>query len=96
MKNESDKPSTAADGAGTELMDATIRVEHLGAAETEAKVLSALQGLPGVKAVGVIAGKAVQVTYDPTETTEAKLEEVICRTGNQPSKGTTERDSPFA
>ncbi len=77
-------------------MDATISVEHLESAQAEAKVLAALGGLPGVKAVGVIEGKKVQVTYDPTQITEAKLEEAIRGTGNQPSEGTTERDSPFA
>ena len=93
MEDKTDQPNPA---AGAELMDATISVEHLESAQAEAKVLAALESLPGVRTVGVIEAKKVQITYDPTLISEAKLEEAIRGTGNQPSEGTTERDSPFA
>ena len=89
-------PSDPPQPAGVEeLVLAKIRIDHLGSAIAQAEVMSAVEGLPGVRTVSVVED-SLHVIYDPLRTTEREIERAVTGSGHQPECEDVERDSPFA
>jgi copper chaperone CopZ len=74
-------------------MVARIESEGLGSPTREKAITDALNGIDGVQEVSIENG-AIDVTYDPLQTSEKKIEESIRASGNSVKSVTTDREAP--
>ena len=65
------------------LMVVRFEIEGAGSAVNQADISAALKAIRGVKSI-VIANGAIEVTYNPLQTGEKQIEELIRRSGATP------------
>jgi copper chaperone CopZ len=75
-------------------MVARIESEGLGSPTREKAITDALNAIDGVQEVSIENG-AIDVTYDPLQTTEKKIEESIRASGNSVKSATIDRETPI-
>jgi copper chaperone CopZ len=75
-----------------ELMVARFELPE-GSAVNQAEISAALRQLKGVRSI-TIANRAIDVTYDPLQTSEKQIEESIRGTGNTPCSAETGWEKP--
>jgi copper chaperone CopZ len=79
-------------GWAEELLVARFEIEEAGA-PVNADISAALKGIKGVKAIAISNG-AIEVTYDPLQTSEKRIEEVVRHSGIKPSRTEIGWESP--
>ncbi len=70
-----------------------IETESLGLPGREKAITDALSAIDGVQEVSMDNG-AIDITYDPLQTTEKKIEESIRTNGNSVKSATTASETP--
>ena len=74
-------------------MVARLEIEELGDPARERQMIEAVVALEGV-VEAKIANGALHISYDPLATTEKKLEQAVCGTGNTVKAAATETAHP--
>ena len=74
-------------------MVARIESEGLGSPTREKAITDALNAIDGVQEVSIENG-AIDVTYDPLQTTAKKIEESIRTSGSSVTSATTDTELP--
>jgi copper chaperone CopZ len=74
-------------------MVARIEIDGVGSPTREKLINDALNAIEGVEEVSIEHG-AIHVTYDPLQTTEKKIEESICASGNGVMSAATDSEMP--
>ncbi len=74
-------------------MVARIESDGVGSPTHEKAITDALDSIDGIEEVSIEHG-AIHVTYDPLQTTEKKIEESICASGNSVTSAATDSETP--
>jgi copper chaperone CopZ len=83
----------AADSSVDERMVARIEVNDIEDPAGQSKIVNAVMALDGVTESKIEKG-ALHVSYDPLDTTEAKIEQAVHSTGNTIKSAATETAAP--